>query len=252
MYKNLNRNKKKSGFTLIEMSIVLVIIGLIVGGVLTGQDLIKAAQIRATVTQIGNYDAAVNTFRTKYNCIPGDCIRGAAFLSGGTDGDGDGLIDDGTGRFTTFTGDIENIWLHLSIAALVPGTYSKDSGANVDVGTHLPAIKLGNNGLMIYTDAGKHYYYLGIADAASSNTIATAASLAPVEAYGIDSKLDDGMPGSGTVLIYDDPGTVDGGDVGGDTTSTVCDISSGTATEIKNYNLGNESLLCELRIRASM
>ncbi len=53
------------GFTLIELSIVLVIIGLIVGGVLVGQDLIKAAETRATVGQVEKYNAAVNTFRTK-------------------------------------------------------------------------------------------------------------------------------------------------------------------------------------------
>ena len=67
---------KNKGFTLIELSIVLVIIGLIVGGVLVGQDLIKAAEIRATVSQVEGYNSAVNTFRLKYNGLPGDrrCI----------------------------------------------------------------------------------------------------------------------------------------------------------------------------------
>src|SRR6185312_11880077 len=95
----------RSGFTLIELSIVLVIIGLIVGGVLVGQDLIRAAEIRATVGQYEKYNAAINTFRSKYNGIPGDlleasatafglcptagCTTGAAGL-----GDGNGLIQD--------------------------------------------------------------------------------------------------------------------------------------------------------------
>ncbi|MGH9519815.1 MAG: type II secretion system protein, partial [Terriglobales bacterium] len=60
------------GFTLIEMAIVLVIIGLIVGSVLAGQDLIRAAEVRATISQIEKYQTAVNTFYGKYGALPGD------------------------------------------------------------------------------------------------------------------------------------------------------------------------------------
>ena len=52
-----------SGFTLIELSIVLVIIGLIVGGILTGKDLIDSAQVRAQISQIEKYQTATQTFR---------------------------------------------------------------------------------------------------------------------------------------------------------------------------------------------
>src|ERR1700746_416796 len=70
------------GFTLIELSIVLVIIGLIVGGVLVGQDLIRAAEVRATISQIEKYNTAVNTFRGKYNALPGDLNAAAATAFG--------------------------------------------------------------------------------------------------------------------------------------------------------------------------
>ena len=98
--------KTRSGFTLIELSIVLVIIGLIIGGVLVGRDLIHAAEIRKTIKQTEQFDAAINTFRNKYNCLPGDCTKPAEFGFTGykdyigthviqpADGNGDGKISD--------------------------------------------------------------------------------------------------------------------------------------------------------------
>lgn len=91
--------QRRGGFTLIEMSIVLVIIGLIVGGVLVGQSLIAAAGIRATITQIEKYNQAANTFTGKYGYLPGDIKDPGAsmfgFLPRGSQpgqGNGDGVI----------------------------------------------------------------------------------------------------------------------------------------------------------------
>lgn len=81
----MQSHRKIRGFTLIEMSIVLVVIGLIVGGVLVGQDLIRAAGVRATITQIEKYNTATNTFREKYGALPGD-INGNIALSFGFTG----------------------------------------------------------------------------------------------------------------------------------------------------------------------
>src|ERR1700691_433072 len=92
----------QSGFTLIELSIVLVIIGLIVGGVLVGQDLIRAAEVRAQISQIEKYNTAVNTFRDKYNALPGDLpptvptqFGFAARAGTAGRGDGNGIIEGG-------------------------------------------------------------------------------------------------------------------------------------------------------------
>src|SRR5476651_1560647 len=80
----IDRGQSEHGFTLIELSIVLVIIGLIVGCILVGQDLISAAEVRATVGQIEKYNSAVNTFRGKYNSMPGDMTADAAAAFGFT------------------------------------------------------------------------------------------------------------------------------------------------------------------------
>jgi prepilin-type N-terminal cleavage/methylation domain-containing protein len=92
-----------TGFTLIELSIVLVIIGLIVGGVLVGQDLINASHVLAQVAQITKYNTAVNTFQLKYGYLPGDIPASEVAPLGFTAapvragiagrGDGNGLIE---------------------------------------------------------------------------------------------------------------------------------------------------------------
>jgi prepilin-type N-terminal cleavage/methylation domain-containing protein len=87
-----------AAFTLIEMSIVLVIIGLIVGGVLAGQSLINAAAVRATISQIEKYQT--NTFRGKYGYLPGDIkdpdASNFGFAARGQyagEGDGNGVLE---------------------------------------------------------------------------------------------------------------------------------------------------------------
>jgi len=89
----------KRGFTLVELSIVLVAVGLMIGGVLIGQSLIHSAKINKIVKQLSEYDAAVSTFRTKYKSLPGDSTK----ISPG--GDNSGVID---------AGELGYFWEHLS------------------------------------------------------------------------------------------------------------------------------------------
>ncbi len=92
-------NKKIKAFTLIELSIVLVIISLIVGGIIGGKSLIRSAEIHAFTTEIKTYETALNTFNLQYDALPGD-MRDAfeywgtscAATEGECNGDGDGIV----------------------------------------------------------------------------------------------------------------------------------------------------------------
>lgn len=67
----------QKGFTLVELSIVIVVIGLLIGGVLKGQEMYANAQITATISQVQSYEAATILFYDQYNALPGD-MRGAS------------------------------------------------------------------------------------------------------------------------------------------------------------------------------
>src|SRR5262249_34097963 len=72
--------KRREGFTLIELSIVLVIIGLIVGGILVGRDMIRQAGLRSVLTDIEQFKTAITAFEVKYDCLPGDCPNATTFF----------------------------------------------------------------------------------------------------------------------------------------------------------------------------
>jgi prepilin-type N-terminal cleavage/methylation domain-containing protein len=126
------------GFTLIEISIVLVIIGLVVGGVFVGRDLIKAAEIRSTIAELEKMNAAMHTFRLKYNGLPGDLEANKAAQFGmtvrsGTDGHGDGdeiwegCSSAATAHLTVFGCEIALVWQDLADSLLINGNYDSAS-----------------------------------------------------------------------------------------------------------------------------
>ena len=104
------------GFTLIELSIVLVIIGLLTGGILIAQSLIESVKLNRFISSISEYDALVNSFQSRYRSLPGDS---RLFTTGGNN---DGAI--GTPTYSTsdviFTGEVANFWKHLSDAGFKP------------------------------------------------------------------------------------------------------------------------------------
>lgn len=98
------KKRNKKGFTLVELAIVLVIIGLLIGGILVAQSMIKTAKIGKFVSIIQQFDVSVSNFQTKYNSLPGDSDKFSPA------GDNDGFIEDYT---YLFAGEVANFWVHL-------------------------------------------------------------------------------------------------------------------------------------------
>jgi prepilin-type N-terminal cleavage/methylation domain-containing protein len=175
------QNKRAAGFTLIELSIVLVVIGLIVGGILVGQSLINAAAIRAQITQIEKYNTAANTFREKYGYLPGDITPQAVAQfnftasptragTGGA-GDGNGELDGNASNIQPYawvqSGENLFFWEDLSTNShLIEGGFNSASGAYgvagngsgnctsiTDCSSYFPFAKIGN-GAFVYVYSG--------------------------------------------------------------------------------------------------
>ncbi len=222
---------KTSGFTLIELSIVLVIIGLIVGGVLAGQHLISAAAVRSQISQINSYNAAVYVFEGKYGGLPGDIPDPAASQYGlqargqyAGQGDGNGIIEGNCANsagansgFTTGCGEIPVFFEDLTAAGLTDTSIVPVQGAggvwypstwagtwlagDSAVATFFPHGKLAPN-LFIYVFSynSTNYFGLSTIDAVAWTSGTTVGpGITVQQAYAIDSKMDDGMPQSGSV-----------------------------------------------------
>jgi prepilin-type N-terminal cleavage/methylation domain-containing protein len=228
------------GFTLVELSIVLVIIGLLISGVLVGRDLIKSAENRKIITTLESYYLAVNTFKLKYKGLPGD-IADATDFGFSRDGNGDGCIGSCVGggisssivaNFDFGSSELSEIpafWQMLSQSKLIAGSYDGDAGTVVGgstIGRTLPKVPYYPvAGWVAYT--GRPYYngpdlfanYIAMAGA-NTNTFGIAASsgpaawasfisgMRPASAFYIDQKMDDGYPGAGKVQAHNSDNTI--------------------------------------------
>jgi prepilin-type N-terminal cleavage/methylation domain-containing protein len=220
--KSARTRGSSAAFTLIELSIVLVIIGLLVGGVLVGRDLIKAAEIRAQISQIDQIKAAAYTFKTMYDCLPGDCDKAVTLGLGsgggpGANGNGDGAVNKADISFelslsTNWIGsqayESLNFWYHLVEAKLISGAYPGYTGQPEFTTTGvwnvtMPAAKLG--GIVIPTRfavngannrTGGNGFWVGTV---AGVYLSPMDMMPPATAYAIDSKVDDGLPFTGNI-----------------------------------------------------
>jgi prepilin-type N-terminal cleavage/methylation domain-containing protein len=218
-----NSGASQKGFTLIEMSIVLVIIGLIIGGILKGQEIIESSRQKNVLAEVERLRAATNTFVDRYRALPGDfaLAQGGAGVGRITanaavvNGDGDGIVNSaavppaGAAAITGIDAGVVSVagttemlafFNHLAAANLIGGTRIVDAATTTfGDGSPLPAAAFPGTGFSVI-----HGNHNNVANDALmthwlriSKTPAGAVALSPKQMYSLDTRSDDGSPGQG-------------------------------------------------------
>jgi prepilin-type N-terminal cleavage/methylation domain-containing protein len=186
----------EKGFTLVEIAIVLVIVGLLLGGILKGQEMIIQAKVKNSISDFSGVSAAYFGYLDRYRATPGD-DSGATRWSGATAGDGNRVL---TGTYASSTANAESRlwWDHLRRAGFVAGSGQQQPtnafagiiGVQTGDGAATPGLALGN--------------YSGL--------IACSSNLPDKVAIALDVQMDDGNPANGAVRAVSGPNevTIDG------------------------------------------
>ena len=189
---------KSKGFTLVELSIVIVIISLIVAGVVAGQKIVEQAKLRSIITDFNKYAISTRVFVDSYRYFPGDMSNASSYWSGAGNGDGNGLVSNSVGSEQYLA------WNHLARAELISGSFNGTSNR--------PTIfKSGKVAVYAFHGAGLY----GNVPASTKNFISIQPDngaiwtnnlgLSPIQASNIDKKMDDGVPHRGMVYALSSP-----------------------------------------------
>ncbi len=215
------------GFSLIELAIVIVIVGLLAGGIVVGQSLVHSAELNSIIGDYQRYKSAIQTFHDKYAALPGDMTNatsywgkdnadcggdtGTAATPGTCNGNGDKLISYATAATSR---ESYRFWQQLSLDGLIEGNYT-GTGTIGDPNTNVPPgrltgsgwtpVSLAPNGAEFnYTDGDTKFGNYLVFGTVSQTIYPNIAILMPRDAFSIDNKFDDGKPGTGIVKSNND------------------------------------------------
>ena len=177
----MTARRHNTGFTLVEISVVLVIVALVAGGIVIGRELLRAAELKSVISDIGRIQTAINSFKTKYSYLPGDFPKAEKYWGSDTSCPSS-ADDDAVPKTVTCNGDGNNrlnspgwaecgvlasgyqqeayrLWQHLSNAGLFPGLYNGVNGPGSVrhgiLGTNIPrGSKLDNVGYQMMNFEG--------------------------------------------------------------------------------------------------
>lgn len=220
----------KLGFTLVELSIVIIIIGLITGGVLGAQSLIKSAKISSTVKEIQQMGMAIKAFKLEYDELPGTLHNARDYWgipcgTNSTDGyygcngysQRKKCIDNSGGstcRVTNiFASDIRRFFVHLSFSGIMPDipfVTSTTASSECIVGETIPKSEIGG-GYIVSSEINNKtfmYFFNPISFTHASNLCNFGDFSPPTTpriVKSIDKKLDDGNGRRGIIRAISDP-----------------------------------------------
>lgn len=197
-------NKKQTGFTLVEIAIVLVIIGLLLGGILKGQELINSARVRNLADQNSGIQAAYFGFIDRYRQVPGDWAATAAAQA-----IGDATVTlggNGNGRIDNTTAEAAGVFSQLAKSNFLGGGFTPavaDPGNEAAYISNLVSPINAFNGPLILTRNA------GYSGTASTRLTLHMGTNVPVSiARELDIKVDDGLPNTGVLRMTIPDGTV--------------------------------------------
>lgn len=214
-------SSKKSAFSLIELSIVLIIIGLLIAGITGGASLIKSSELRSIMSEARSYAVSVNSFFTQYDRYPGDSDI-AVGGNGKNVGDRDNTIEyrnnatNNVAEGLDAWNDLKDIGaidlvLTLTTAEVGTGTAAFASVPAMIPVTNIPGSKIkgagwafdyaGSQNVVVITGSTTASKLTLISDATASNNAANGI-ITPGDALSIDTKIDDGKADSGSVRGY--------------------------------------------------